>query len=307
MATAAPDRCSAVRPACETLLSESALADNPRRALSSSRWIEENQKRHDKIADLYDGRHPEIYNPTEQRRLRQALSDALAEVRSPNRMSLDFGSGTGNITGKLLVAGREVCAADLSSGMLAALRAQFADAAESGKLRTEVLSGEFPLPFPDGHFGFVASYSVLHHVPDYLEAVRELARVVAPGGVLFIDHELNAEHWRSPFFVRVHRLLTMPRYSFGRVWARLKALFGYKEPPLPPPDQRPVLEEGDIHIYSDDCIDWGAIREITAARGFEELSFRDYLLCVENSRWPIRHMLCRRFATDMGIYVGRKR
>jgi len=163
------------------------------------------------------------------------------------------------------------------------------------------------LPFPDGHFGFVASYSVLHHVPDYLEAVRELARVVAPGGVLFIDHEHNAEHWRSPFAVRLHRLLTMPGYSFGRVWARCKALIGYKEPPLPPPGQRPIHEEGDIHIYSDDCIDWPAIRGILAARGFEELPFRDYLLCLETSRFPIRHMICRRFATDMGIYVGRKR
>jgi SAM-dependent methyltransferase len=116
------------------LLSESALADNPRRSLSSSRWIEENQKRHDEVADHYDGRHPEIYNPTEQRRLRQALSDALAAIRSPHRLSLDFGSGTGNITDKLLAAGREVCAADLSSGMLAALLARFAGAAESGKL-----------------------------------------------------------------------------------------------------------------------------------------------------------------------------
>ena len=239
--------------------------------------------------------------------MRTALADAIARIQSPERSSLDFGSGTGNLTSKLLAAGREVCAADLSPGMLAALSNRFAEAAAKGQLRTAVLSGAFPLPFRDGQFGFVASYSVLHHVPDYLEAVRELARVVAPGGVLFIDHEHNAEHWRSPFVVRLHRLLTMPRYSFGRVWARLKAIFGYKEPPLPPPDQRPILEEGDIHIYSDDCIDWGAIREITAAHGFEELPFRDYLLCVETSRWPIRHMLCRRFATDMGIYVGRKR
>jgi len=83
------------------------------------------------VAGEYNQRHPEIHNPTEQRRLRLTLADALARIEAPNRSSLDFGSGTGNITGKLLAAGRDVCAADLSPGMLAMLRTQFAEAVGS--------------------------------------------------------------------------------------------------------------------------------------------------------------------------------
>jgi SAM-dependent methyltransferase len=270
-------------------------------------WVDINRQRHDDVALVYDGRHPEIHNATEQRRLQRALTDALAALRTPNLRSLDFGSGTGNLTSKLLAAGREAWAADVSAGMLETLRARFADDSRSGRLRTQLLTGEFPLPFPNEHFGFVTSYSVLHHVPDYLGAVRELARVVAPGGVLFIDHEHNDEHWRSPLGVRVNRLLLMPGYSLGRAWVRVKGLFGYEEPPIPPPGQRPIPEEGDIHIYKDDCIDWSAIRSILHAQGLEELCFEDYLLCRETSRLPLRHLLCRHFATDMGLYVGRKR
>ena len=70
---------------------------------------------------------------------------------------------------------------------------KFPQAVAENQLRTVTLSGDFPLPFPDRHFGFAATYSVLHHIPDYLEAVRELARVVDVGGVLYIDHELNAD------------------------------------------------------------------------------------------------------------------
>jgi hypothetical protein len=90
------------------------------------------------------------------------------------------------------------------------------------------------------------------------------------------------------------------------VKARLLKLLGQLEPPLPPPGEREVCEEGDIHIYADDCIDWGAIRTLASAAGFEELPFRDYLLCRETSRLPLRWWLCRAFAADMGIYVGRK-
>lgn len=268
--------------------------------------IEENIQRHDQVADVYDTRHPEIYNPTEQRRLRETLNRALLFCATANPRLLDFGCGTGNLTEKLLSPEHEVWSADVSSGMLQELEKKFPQAVAAGQLRTIKLSGDFPLPFPDRHFAFVATYSVLHHVPDYLEAVREMARVVDEGGVLFIDHEMNTNYWHAPLGVRTYRLLSQPGYCLRRVGARLGRLIGRPESILPPPGQREIAKEGDIHIYADDCINWGEIRRITLENGFEELPFHDYLLCRESSRVPLRYLLCRPFASDTGIYVGRK-
>ena len=49
------------------------------------------------------------------------------------------------------------------------------------------------LPFARGSFDLVIMNSLLEHVPDWQAAVREAARVVAPGGVLVI-HTTNVVH-----------------------------------------------------------------------------------------------------------------
>ena len=263
----------------------------------------ENIRRHDEVAGRYDALHSEIFNPTEQRRLTQALERAWSRVRTSDRRVLDFGAGTGNLTEKLLGLGGEVVATDVSSEMLRRLADKHAGALQAGRLRTVTLDGSFPLPFPDASFAFVATYSVLHHVPDYLRAVDELARLVAPGGVLYIDHELNHEHWRSGFWVRVHRGLTLPGYALGRVWARVARLWGRRTPELPPPGERPLAEEGDIHIHADDHIEWARVQQVAEARGIGEITTEDYLLCRE-ARFPWRHWLCRGLATDVRLLVG---
>jgi len=268
------------------------------------RLIQENIRRHDLIAADYDNLHPEIFNATERRRLDRELHQATQYVRAKHVRSLDYGCGTGNVTRRLLLRGLEVCAADVSPEMLRIVRERHPAEVETGRLKIVQLPTKFPLPFPDRHFAFVAAYSVLHHVPDYFAAVRELVRVLDEGGVLYVDHEYNEQHWRRSVGTRVHRVLTMPSYSFSRGLVWLRALFGSKEPALPPPEERGVSDEGDIHIYADDHIDWSAIRSILAAEGLEEVVTEDYLLCRETSRFPIRHWLCRFLAQDMGIYVG---
>ena len=46
------------------------------------------------------------------------------------------------------------------------------------------------MAFPDGSFDFVFSYSVFHHLPDPVQAFREVARVLRPGGVAYISFQL---------------------------------------------------------------------------------------------------------------------
>ena len=277
--------------------------------LSEQELIDYNTRKHDQIAAVegdqsYDARHVEIFNPTEQRRLAGALNDALAHRRTANPRILDFGCGTGNLTGKLIGAGREVWAADVSGGMCDLVKRRFPGAHANGELKTETMTGEFPLPFPDNHFSFIATYSVLHHVPDYEMAVRELVRVLDHGGVLYIDHEASTDSWNSPFGVRLYRLLRRPGFGLPRLLRRLTGTPAVEN--SEPRNMEDLPEEGDIHIFSHDHIEWDVIEKIAATGGVSRIPTKDYLACNETSRFPIRYWICRGLGSNTGLFVGIK-
>lgn len=59
------------------------------------------------------------------------------------------------------------------------------------------------LPFPTGSFGLVLSQEMVEHVADPFRAVREMARVLAPGGALYLQapfvigyHPGPEDYWR---------------------------------------------------------------------------------------------------------------
>jgi SAM-dependent methyltransferase len=50
------------------------------------------------------------------------------------------------------------------------------------------------MSFPDASFGFACSYSVFEHIDEPAAAMREVARVLAPGGVAYISLHLYTSH-----------------------------------------------------------------------------------------------------------------
>lgn len=79
-------------------------------------------------------------------------------------------------------------AADLSHAMLKSCehyRAVFG----KGRSPVRVCCDVNNLPFPSNSFPFVYCYQTLHHFPDPAPIVRELHRVVAPGGYFFFAEE----------------------------------------------------------------------------------------------------------------------
>ena len=161
------------------------------RGSRADRDIGRNVKVHNRIARKYDSIHGEIFNDVEQARLRSTLARALAAVttRSTPVAALDFGCGSGNLTSHLLELGARVTAADVSAGCLDLVRSRYGAAA----LDTLLISGRDLESVDDAQFDVVATYSVLHHIPDYLAAVGEMARVCRVGGVVVIDHEATEE------------------------------------------------------------------------------------------------------------------
>jgi ubiquinone/menaquinone biosynthesis C-methylase UbiE len=67
------------------------------------------------------------------------------------------------------------------------------------------------LPFEDLSFDIVTTYQTLEHVRDYKRCIREMIRVLRPGGVLYIrapDYTGFFEpHYRVPFLPRMNRKL----------------------------------------------------------------------------------------------------
>jgi SAM-dependent methyltransferase len=47
------------------------------------------------------------------------------------------------------------------------------------------------IPFPDGHFDVVSSINSLDHVDDVDQAIREMTRVLAPGGMILLIVEIH--------------------------------------------------------------------------------------------------------------------
>jgi demethylmenaquinone methyltransferase/2-methoxy-6-polyprenyl-1,4-benzoquinol methylase len=112
-------------------------------------------------------------------RWRRALVDAIAP-RDGERL-LDVATGTGMVARELLARARcTVVGIDQSPQMLAAARERFTRV-DPG--RVELLEGQAEaLPFPDASFDALTFTYLLRYVDDPQATMRELARVVRPGG-----------------------------------------------------------------------------------------------------------------------------
>jgi len=97
--------------------------------------------------------------------------EVLALVGSMPDPILDFGCGGCALLRTLRRAGREVRGIELAGSDAAALI--------PGDLRPLVTTydGRFPMPFADGAFASVVASEVIEHMPNYQDAIRDIARV----------------------------------------------------------------------------------------------------------------------------------
>jgi SAM-dependent methyltransferase len=111
----------------------------------------------------------------------KALAAGLIEVAGVSKGDrvLDVGCGTGQLTMELasVVGGANVAALDPSEAVVAVCRSRVPEA------DVRVASAE-SLPFGDGEFDAVLAQLVVNLVDDPQRAVREMARVARPGGVV---------------------------------------------------------------------------------------------------------------------------
>jgi SAM-dependent methyltransferase len=81
--------------------------------------------------------------------------------------------------------------------------------------RFEVTNAEEPLPFPDNSFDHIYSFGVIHHSPTPERIVREMHRVLRPGGTftVMLYNRSSINYYVEIMFLRkVFRWLLVPRF-----------------------------------------------------------------------------------------------
>ena len=136
-----------------------------------------------------------VWRAGQQRRLEMILRAAGDRIRG---VILENGCGVGMYVGHLAPFG----------GQIHGLEYDFERAAQTGGRNPNILNaaGE-TLPYPDNRFDLILSHEVLEHVADDRLAVREMLRVLKPGGraVIFVPNrgypfETHGVFWRGKYY-----------------------------------------------------------------------------------------------------------
>ena len=147
-------------------------------------------------AEYYELIHPEVYSKQEQKRVNSTLKMVDKLIVDNQKKALDFGAGTGNLTGKLLHMGYKVTAIDISAEMCRILKKKYKNYLEAKKLIV-INSPIEDVSFDRDEFDLITCYSVLHHLPDYGDAIQRLSVFLKKGGVMYLDHEASPFYWKS--------------------------------------------------------------------------------------------------------------
>jgi demethylmenaquinone methyltransferase/2-methoxy-6-polyprenyl-1,4-benzoquinol methylase len=173
-------------------------------------------------------------------RWRRTLIDAIDP--RPGMRILDVATGTGMVAFALAQRGAEVIGLDQSEAMLGAARARLARTPGLAPQLSFIVGQAESLPFADGEFDALSFTYLLRYVDDRAATMRELARVVKPGGPIAMvefgvpgDPVLRAL-WRAHTRVGLPlmgRAVSRSWYNVGRFLGPNIEEFHEAEPDLP--------------------------------------------------------------------------
>lgn len=197
----------------------------------------------------------------------------------PYPTALEVGCGTGFFLLNLKLAGvlDEGHVTDLSPGMVEV-------AVRNGASLGFDISGRVAdaesLPYPDDSFDLVVGHAVLHHIPDVTQALREVLRVLKPGGRFVFAGEPT--RYGDVIARRLSRL-TWWAATHATRWAPLQ---GWSRPraELDESSRAAALEAVvDLHTFDPE-----ALRGIAHAAGAVDVTTRTDELTAAWFGWPVR-------------------
>jgi ubiquinone/menaquinone biosynthesis C-methylase UbiE len=135
--------------------------------------------------------------------------------------ALEVGCGRGVGIGIILdlFGADRVDAVDLDPDMVRLARRRFRDG--QGRVRLWVGSAA-ALPVRDGVYDAVFDFGIIHHVGAWREALREIHRVLRPGGRLYVE-EIQRRFIVHPFWRRIFRHPQNDRFDHRQLIQALSA------------------------------------------------------------------------------------
>jgi ubiquinone/menaquinone biosynthesis C-methylase UbiE len=124
--------------------------------------------------------------------------DDLLRLRTHMPRVLDVGTGTAQIPIELCQrnASADVVAIDMAAHMLRVGQANVERAQLPDRIHLQWCDAK-RMPFADATFDVVMSNSIVHHIPEPFAVLVEMARVVKPGGLLFVRDLLRPDSLAS--------------------------------------------------------------------------------------------------------------
>jgi ubiquinone/menaquinone biosynthesis C-methylase UbiE len=151
-------------------------------------------------------------------------ADIVKEVcyRWAGKSVLEAGCGTGRFSALLSSIGVRLTVVDISPAMLCITRSQLS------KLKAQNVEGHinasiYALPFDDESFQAVLSINVFSHLNYPLIALKELARVLAPGGLCLVNFPNLCSYFFLPAMVVNSRRKSLGKDVFS-VWYRPRSV-----------------------------------------------------------------------------------
>jgi ubiquinone/menaquinone biosynthesis C-methylase UbiE len=153
----------------------------------------------------------------------------LVELAAPKSvdLALDVATGTGNTALALAPLVLRAIGLDVASGMLDQARAR---AQAENIQNVEFITGSAEdLPFPDAEFSLVVSRHAPHHFHDLDKFLREVRRVLKPGGRLVVADQISPSAQVADWVDRWERTRDPSHFRQRTVneWRQLSAKAGF--------------------------------------------------------------------------------
>jgi len=269
------------------------MGDNLRRRIH-----EANVAVHRFEAEYYELLHPEVYSRKEQKRIDSVLKMVSQLISDDQKRALDFGAGTGNLAGKLLSMGYHVTAVDISAEMCAVLKKNYKPYLEAEKL-VVINSSIEDLTFGRDEFDLITCYSVLHHLPDYVDAIRRLSAFLKKGGVMYLDHEASPFYWTSELNSLADSVKDIYFHSNPLLNSLYFQIIGVNLPPID-------YTLSDYWHKKEHPLDHRKIERVFEKEGFSFFRRTDYHLSgtwIVNPLFYVYKFVCR---PEMSYWVAKK-